>query len=218
MSLPVVAFTPNPIALSQSVTWSPTFTLSNALQNHAASNMYTFSGQLGDSTNRLLNTRSTSLAIGTPIRFGRWNWANAISVQDQYSNQRQTVNLPDPADTTRRLVRTYDQTFETDIDWSTGIGLPMLFQGSWNLQPSISVVNTTGGPFMLRNRYSGASSRRESGWRTPSPSRRRSTGCFPASGRSRGSATPSRPAFRGRTPPPRRSRSPTPGPSRRADP
>jgi hypothetical protein len=155
MSLPVVAFTPNPIALSQSVTWSPTFTLSNALQNHAASNMYTFSGQLGDSTNRLLNTRSTSLAIGTPIRFGRWNWANAISVQDQYSNQRQTVNLPDPADTTRRLVRTYDQTFETDIDWSTGIGLPMLFQGSWNLQPSISVVNTTGGPFMLRNRYSG---------------------------------------------------------------
>ncbi len=63
--------------------------------------------------------------------------------------------IADPADTTRRLVRTYDQTYETDLDWSTGIGLPLLLQGSWNLQPSVNIVNTTSGPFMLRNRFSG---------------------------------------------------------------
>ena len=38
------------------------------------------------------------------------------------------------------------------VDWNTGINLPILFRGSWKLQPSLGISNTTGGPFMLRNR------------------------------------------------------------------
>ena len=52
-------------------------------------------------------------------------------------------------------MRNYAGTFETDIDWSTGIGLPVLLQGTWNLQPSVSVVNKTGGAYLVRSPYSG---------------------------------------------------------------
>jgi len=153
MQLPVVAFTPNPIAISQSVTWSPSLSLSNSLQNHVQSSMVIYTATPGDTSLRLLDTRQTSLSISTPLRIGRWNWGNSLSVNDQASNQRLTVTVPDPADTTRRLVRTYDRSFQTDLDWSTGINLPVLFQGSWNVQPSVNIVNKAGGPFMIRNRF-----------------------------------------------------------------
>ena len=159
MTLPLVAFTPNPIAIGQDVTWSPSFNLTNSLLTHGPSAnpaANTFYGSVpGDSTVRFSDSRTTSLQLSTPLRVGRWNWSNSLSVQDQWGNQRVVDTVADPADTTRRLVRTYDQTYETDLDWSTGIGLPLLLQGSWNLQPSINIVNTTGGAYMVRNRFTG---------------------------------------------------------------
>jgi hypothetical protein len=155
MQLPTVAFTPNPIAISQSVTWSPSFSISNSLQNHVQSSMVIHNPTPGDSSVRLLDSRLTSVAFSTPLRIGRWNWPNAFTMTDRSSNQRQTVTVPDPADTTGRLVRTYDRTYETDVDWSTGVSLPVLLQGTWNVQPSVNIVNKTGGPFMVRNRFSG---------------------------------------------------------------
>ena len=159
MTLPVVAFTPNPIAISQDMTWSPSFSLSNALLSHGPSSNpgvnTLFSGVPGDSAVRFTDNRQTSISIATPLRIGRWNWSNSVSILDQWSNQRVVDTVADPADTARRQVRTYDQTFETDFDWSTGIGLPLLLQGSWNLQPSVNIVNTTAGAFMIRNRFTG---------------------------------------------------------------
>jgi hypothetical protein len=159
MTLPLVAFTPNPIAISENMTWSPSFNLTNALQSHGpstnpAANTF-FSGLPGDSSVRFTDNRQTSLQLATPLRIGRWNWSNSLSLTDQWNNQRVVDTVPDPTDTTRRLVRTYDQTYETDFDWGTGIGLPLLLQGSWNLQPSVNIVNTTAGAFMVRNRFTG---------------------------------------------------------------
>jgi len=154
MSLPTVTFTPNPIAIARNVTWSPAFNFSNSVQNDAQSTTYAYTLPL-DSTNTLLDTRQTVMQLNTPLQIGSWTWTNSLSLTDQYNNQRTTVVVPDPSDTTRQIVRTYDQYFETDLDWTTGVGLPILLQGTWNVQPSISVVNTTSGPFMLRNRYSG---------------------------------------------------------------
>lgn len=160
MSLPVVAFTPNPIAISDNVTWTPSFSLTNSVLSHGQGNAATstlFNSLPADTTTtvRFADNRQTALSLTTPLRVGRWNWSNSVSVNDQWSNQRVVDTIADPADSTRRLVRTYDQNFETDLDWSTGIGLPLLLQGSWNLQPSINIVNTTGGAFMVRNRFTG---------------------------------------------------------------
>jgi hypothetical protein len=50
----------------------------------------------------------------------------------------------------------YDHTFETRVDWSTGINLPQLLSGTWRLQPGVQIVNKTGaGPYMLRNQFTG---------------------------------------------------------------
>ncbi|MBI1723654.1 MAG: LPS-assembly protein LptD [Gemmatimonadetes bacterium] len=152
MVLPTVSFTPVPIALSRSATWSPSFSLTNQLQsNLGPGSLVTL--PTGDTSRILLDSRATSVQIGTPLRLGRWNWTNSISISDQWNNARETIRVPDPADTTLQLVRTYGESFETGIDWQTGINLPVLFQGSWNLQPSVQIVNTTGGAYLVRNRF-----------------------------------------------------------------
>ncbi len=152
MTLPTLSFTPNPISFGESVTWTPSFSLTNSLQSQVAAGFAHRSPT--DSSEILADIRSTQISFGTPIRFGRWTWSNSFSVNDQFSTQPGNVTIVDPTDTTRRLVRTYGQSFETDVDWSTGISLPMLYQGTWNLQPSVNIVNTTGGAFMVKNRFS----------------------------------------------------------------
>ncbi len=154
MSLPTVAFTPNPISIGQDVTWSPSFNLTNALQNQAATGAYVFTAA-GDSSQILSNSRQTSISISTPLRVGRWTWSNSFSINDQVTNAHRSLTRQDPADSSRTGVRTYAGNFETDIDWTTGIGLPVLLQGTWNLQPSVSMVNKTGRAYMVRTPYSG---------------------------------------------------------------
>jgi hypothetical protein len=102
------------------------------------------------------DNRRTSIQFQTPIRIGRWNWGNGISIVDAVSNQRQEFLIPDSTDPSgvRRVL--FGQTFRTDVDWQTSINLPPLLTGTWKLQPSIAILNTTGaGPFMLRNQFSG---------------------------------------------------------------
>jgi hypothetical protein len=109
-----------------------------------------------DTTTITFDTRSTDVAIGTPFRIGRWNWANSVSISDRAGNQRVELVIPDPADSTVLHRVVYDRTFETRVDWSTGINLPQLLSGTWRLQPGVSIVNkTSAGPFMLRNQFTG---------------------------------------------------------------
>jgi hypothetical protein len=103
----------------------------------------------------LSNTRQTTLSISTPLRIGRWNWNNSLAIADSRDNQRRTVSFPDSADTTQAVTRTYAESFSTTVDWATGINLPVLFQGTWNLSPNVNIANTGGGAFMVRNLFTG---------------------------------------------------------------
>lgn len=154
-TFPVVAFAPQPIALGRDMTWSPSFNFTNStLRNGATLGTRIFSGP-GAPDSILSNNRSTSLSVGTPLRIGRWNWSNAFSVADVWSNARTVVTFRDPTDSTRSITRTYAETFSTTIDWSTGINLPVILQGTWNLSPHLDIVNTGGGAYMVRNQYTG---------------------------------------------------------------
>jgi hypothetical protein len=153
-NFPSIQFTPNPISLSRAVTWSPSFSLSNQLQSNVGPGRFITYAR-NDSLELLLDSRATSIAIGTPLRLGRWQWQNAISISDQWSNRRDSVRTRDPGDKTQTLYRTYGQDFQTAVEWQTGINLPVFLQGTWNLQPSVAIVNTTSGPYLLRNRYTG---------------------------------------------------------------
>ena len=151
-TFPSVAFTPNPIAIGGSILWSPGFSLTNSMQSNVGPGIAVFPGP-GVVDSQLVDSRATSVSISTPLRIGRWTWNNSLSITDNWSNRRERFVFVDPLDSSR-TIRTYAESYETGFDWQTGFGLPILFQGSWNLSPSMQLVNTTGGPYLLRNRFS----------------------------------------------------------------
>jgi hypothetical protein len=154
MSFPVVAFAPQPITIGRDITWTPSFNFTNATLRHGASGMLLYRGP-GVPDTLLASTRTTSLSIGTPVRIGRWNWSNSLSLQDDWRNQRTTATFTDPADSSRTVTRTLNESFSTSLDWATGINLPVVLQGTWNLSPRLDIQNTGGGAFMIRNQYTG---------------------------------------------------------------
>ena len=158
-NLPRVSITPAPIDLASWITWSPGFSFSNTQTFHNVSPTRLLTPGSGggvDTTTIRFDTRSTDIAIGTPLRVGRWNWSNSVSISDRASNQRVEFVIPDAADSTVLHRVVYDRTFETRVDWNTGINLPQLLSGTWRLQPGVSIVNkTSAGPFMLRNQFTG---------------------------------------------------------------
>ncbi len=53
--------------------------------------------------------------------------------------------------------RVFSQTYNTSLDWNTGIDLPSLSQGKWNLVPSVAIENADpGAAWMIRTQFTGA--------------------------------------------------------------
>ena len=156
-TLPALTLSPLPIDIGSAVTWSPTFSLNSAqtLNQKGGTIPLPPVGGVPQLDSLRFSSRSTSIQIGTPIRIGSWNWSNSISIQAQRSSPRQEIQLPDPTNPADTLTRFYDETFSTGVDWTTGIGLPVLFPSTWRLAPSIGIANSTSGPFLLRNQFTG---------------------------------------------------------------
>ena len=156
-TFPDVRLTPVPISVGPNLTWSPSFSFQTRKTSNQPAGVIALPpmGGLPQEDSLFNNSRTTSLALGTPLRIGRWNWQNNFTVTDVLNDARRTVNLPDPNDTSRTLPTVYDQDFSTEIEWSTGINLPILFPATWRLQPSVGVRNKTSGSFLLRNRHTG---------------------------------------------------------------
>ena len=159
-SFPEIRLTPAAVNIGSAITWSPGFSFSNTQTFHTAAGRLFVPGLPGgatvDTVSLFADERTTSISIQTPLRIGRWNWGNSLSVRDVVSNRRQEFLIPDatvPGGVRRAL---YAQTFRTDVDWQTSINLPSLLTGTWKLQPGIAILNaTSAGPFMLRNQFSG---------------------------------------------------------------
>ncbi|MSR05564.1 MAG: twin-arginine translocase subunit TatC [Gemmatimonadetes bacterium] len=154
-SFPSFTLAPAPINLSEAITWSPSFGLTT--DRTSKQNGGTIPGPIvnGLATTDSIRffTQNTAVSFGTPLRFGRWNVPNAVSFTHSVSDRRSAVILPDPTDTTRTVTRYYNEDFTTSIDWNPSLGLPTVFQRTWKLQPSVGIQNSTGGAFLLRNRY-----------------------------------------------------------------
>lgn len=158
--LPAITVSPAPLALGSDITWSPGLSLTNnTTSNPDADSLFQFlPGGLIDTIPVDASTRITALNFDTPLRIGSFNWQNSFQATDEIEEQRETVTFriddPDsenPADSIE-VRQTFPGDFRSTLDWNTGINLPILFRGSWKLQPSLGISNTTGGPFMLRNR------------------------------------------------------------------
>jgi hypothetical protein len=156
-TLPDIRLTPVPISIGSDITWSPTFSLVVSQQLNQAAGTIVLPPLDGTPQEDSLfaDTRTTSLNFGTPIRIGRWNLRNDFRVTDVFADRRSVQPVVDPNDPTRTVDRLYGEDFSTEINWETGINLPMLFPATWKFQPSVGVRNKTSGPFMLRNEFTG---------------------------------------------------------------
>ena len=158
--LPAVTISPAPLALGSDITWSPglSFTNNTTSDPNRDSLFQVLPGGAVDTVLRDVSSRVTAFNFDTPLRLGSFNWQNSIQATDQTSTglETQTFRIDDPASDdpadSITVNRTFAGDFESSVDWNTGINLPILFRGSWKLQPSLGISNTTGGPFMLRNR------------------------------------------------------------------
>jgi sec-independent protein translocase protein TatC len=162
--LPALTISPASIDLGSNITWSPglSFTNNTSTGTPLDSLIQVLPGGVLDTIPQTGSSRVTAFNFDTPIRFGAFNWQNAVRVTDERLTQRVTdstrvddPSTPDPTDSiTIRRTRFGD--FETGIDWDTGINLPVLFRGSWKLQPVLGIANASSrGPFALRNRLTG---------------------------------------------------------------
>ena len=156
-TFPTISLTPSSVNITPWMTWSPGFSFSNDQQFHVASGTLLIPGDsLVPDTLQLFNdNRHTTMSISTPLRVGPWNWGNSITVSDVRVHGRQEFELP--GDSTGGIHRVlFGETFETRVDWNTSINLPSFFSGTWKLQPSVGILNTTSsGPFMIRNQFTG---------------------------------------------------------------
>jgi Tat protein translocase TatC len=158
--LPALTISPASIALGSNITWSPGLSFTNNTESKTPLDSLVLVGPGGglDTTAQLGSNRSTTLDFQTPVRIGNFNWQNSLQVADERRTGRDSITFkvddpttPDPTDSTT-ITQFFGGNFSSALDWNTGINLPVLFRGSWKVQPAVGVANTTSGPFLLRNR------------------------------------------------------------------
>src|SRR5919204_1384257 len=150
-TLPSISLAPRAVRITSAITWSPTFAFNNTQNFHIPAAPLLTPALPGDTTpvhtlQQFSSDRTTTLTVGTPIQFGRWTWSNSFSAVDVFSHARQEFLIPAtlaPGDSILRHV-VFGETFQTNVDWQTGINLPPLFTGTWKIQPRVAIVNTTG--------------------------------------------------------------------------
>ncbi len=161
---PTLSLSSKPISIGHWFTWTPSFSGSNSetLNVDQFGNFgYLFHDSAGviDSSQVQRNQRATTASFDTPIKIFGFNWRNSFRVSDQQNNfpEQDLVYTRVSADSAVPSERIYSQTYNTSLDWDTGIDLPSLFQGSWNLVPQVSIENADpGAAWMIRTQFTGA--------------------------------------------------------------
>src|SRR5216117_202558 len=105
-TVPTINLTPAAVNITPWMTWSPGFTYQNQQQFHVANGTLLIPGRDTipvDTLHLFKDSRQTTMSINTPLRIGRWNWANSISVSDVRANGRQEFTLRGDRSEERRV-------------------------------------------------------------------------------------------------------------------
>jgi lipopolysaccharide assembly outer membrane protein LptD (OstA) len=156
-----------PIEVAEWLTWTPTFRFAQRerlkidLPGEFAT-VYRLVDVAGggvrlDSITRLRDERATEAALETPLKLFGVTFTGGIRFSETLQDYPASFVIPDttPAgtgDTTRRV---FSKNFLSRMDWDVGFSLPPVLQGTWNIVPSVSLVNVDGGPFLVRSHFSG---------------------------------------------------------------
>lgn len=110
-----------------------------------------------DSTRFNASRRNMQFGFDTPIKLWDFQWQNSFTVNENVRNYPEQREIIGVRDTSQKVIRVFDRTYETNVDWTTAFNLPRFFQGTWNIAPSISVANVDGasGLFVRTERSGG---------------------------------------------------------------
>ncbi len=158
MLLPSLAITPREIAFGQHVTWSPSLSVLNDLQfKTRLPTLNIIEGGVRDTLTITGSSRRSTFNLQTPLRVKGFSWQNTVMASDEQVTGRRVVSqrVPDTAtpapDDSMTITTVRGGSFQSALDWNTGVNLPQLFDQTWKLTPSVRIVNITSGGFMIRN-------------------------------------------------------------------
>jgi hypothetical protein len=159
-TLPTLALAVPTIALARWLEWTPDFRFDNqqtlALDQPGTVGFRHFVRDgVVDSALVRGDQRTTTAGFSTPLKLFGWTWQNSFSFNDRADNYPTQVRIADPEDRTITTTRAFARTYQSGVDWQTGISLPALFGGSWNLSPSVSFRNVDPGPLWVRSQFTG---------------------------------------------------------------
>ena len=163
-TLPTLNISTKSLNLAPWLVWTPTLSMTNreSFNNDLGGAALAFRFQPRpdgglDSVRVRRDTRNTSLSFDTPLQFFDFVWQNSIAITDQENDFPESFTVyPDPNDTSSRATRLFARSYETSIDWRTGINLPRISQGRWNIVPSVAIANVDpGAGFLVRTTFTG---------------------------------------------------------------
>ena len=161
---PTLSLSTKPISPGRWLTWTPSLSLSNteSLNVDEFGNFaFRYADSLGllDSTQVHRTQRATTGSFDTPVKIFGFTWRNSVRASDQENDfpEQDLVYTRVTADSAVPSQRIFARTYKTSLDWDTGIDLPSLSQGKWNIVPSVSIENADpGAAFMIRTQFTGA--------------------------------------------------------------
>jgi hypothetical protein len=163
LDFPNLNLTSRTIAVTPWLDWTPTLAINNAQQfrlDQATQFSAIYRARPGgglDSTVLRQSSRTSNVRFDTPIKIFDFNWQNSFTLSENVRNAPQTLQVigADAADTSQITTRLFAQTFTTRLDWNTSFSLPSLFQGTWNVTPSVSLENVGNSGLFFRTERSG---------------------------------------------------------------
>ena len=147
MTFPQLSFSPTPISLGPNVLWSPQLTATNTTnfnQNQPLGNPQLLTPTGVDSVVTKASNRTSSIDLTTPFTIHGWTLPLSIQYHDEQLFARTAVNdsVIDPA-TGLTLPRTTYRagTYKSGFNIETGISLPVIAHGTWNVTPTVGFTN-----------------------------------------------------------------------------
>ncbi len=160
-TFPTLSVSTGPLNLAPWLVWTPGLNVSNSQSfnlDRAGGIEFRFfegSGGLLDSTRVDRDQRNTSISFSTPLQIFGFQWSNSFQFSDVANDYPESFVVVDVQDSSKKDVRVFERTFRTSLDWQTSFSLPRLFQGNWNVVPSVSLQNVAPGSFWLRTERTG---------------------------------------------------------------
>jgi hypothetical protein len=163
-TLPTISVTTSPLSFGKSFSWTPKFEYSETAQLKIDQTLPYAKRVITDAAGDAVRVdtlrpdrRERTITIGSPVTILGFTLDNSVGIQDELKGYPEELLFYPDADSSRKELRMYGQTYYTKINWNPTFTLPVpsFLQSRFKVTPSVSLQNVDGGPFWIRNQFTG---------------------------------------------------------------